>query len=97
MRRAEVGHADGAYATFREQALCGAVRVNGAVEVLWERLVEEVEVHRVEPELSGTDVEAMKGFVVPVVADPQLGLDEQLRPLDGAGCDRGANLALIEV
>jgi hypothetical protein len=39
--------------------------------MLWERLVEEVEVDRIEPELSGTDLEAVKCSVVAVVADPE--------------------------
>ena len=70
MRSAEVGYADCAHAAFREESLRGAVGVDGAVEVLWQRLVEEVEVDRFEPKLSGTDLEAVKRFVVPVVADP---------------------------
>src|SRR5437870_11290204 len=97
VRCAEVGHPDGTDAAFREQVLGGSVGVDGAVEVLWKRLVQQVQVDRVEPELSHADLEAVKRSVVPVVADPQLGLDEQLGPFDAAGRDGRAYLALIQV
>jgi hypothetical protein len=59
--------------------------------------VEQVEVHCVEPELAGAHVECMQCPVIAVVTDPDLGLDEQLRPIDPTGGDRGADLGLVEV
>ena len=74
-----------------------AVRADRRVEVLGQRLVEQVEVHRVQPELAGAHVEGMEGSVVAVIGDPYLRLDEQLGPIDAACGDRGANLGLVEV
>jgi hypothetical protein len=97
VRPAEVADADGPNVSFGEESLKGAVGVNRRIEVLRQWLVEQVEIHRVDPEFASTDFEGMERPVVAVVADPYLRLDEQLRPIDAAGSDRGANLGLVEV
>ena len=80
MRGAEVRDADGPDPPLGEQPLGRPVRVDRRVEGLGQRLVQQVQVDGVEAELAGAHVERVQRSVVAVVADPQLGLDEQLGP-----------------
>ena len=62
----------------------------GLVEVRREGLVQDQQVDLVDAELAGALVEAVQGLVVAVVADPDLGLDEDLGAVD-AGAARIAS------
>ena len=65
-----------------EQRLQRPVRLEGLVEVRGQRLVQDEQVDLVDAELAGALVEAVQRLVVAVVADPDLGLDEDLVPVD---------------
>ena len=66
------------------------VGLEGAVESVGQGLVEDQQVDLVDAELAGALVEAVQGLVVAVVADPDLGLDEDLVAVD-AGAARMAS------
>lgn len=59
--------------------------------------MEDEQVDLVDPELGGALVEGVEGFVVAVVADPHLGLDEDVGPVDVGSPDGFADLALVAV
>jgi hypothetical protein len=63
---------DLAVAQQRLQRLVGA---DGEVELPRQRLVENQQVDLVDAKLAGALVEGVQGLVVPVVGDPDLGLD----------------------
>lgn len=56
--------------------------------------MEQVQVHVVQPELAQARVEGAEATLVAVVADPQLGLDEQLCAGDPAIPDAFPHLPL---
>ncbi len=97
MLRAEVADADRPHPAVGQQLLGRPVRCHGRVEVCGHRPVEEVEVHVVEPELLTALLEGAQCLLVAVIADPQLGRDEQLIPVDAAAADALADLPLVEV
>jgi hypothetical protein len=74
----EVADADGPDLAPRVQLLQGSVGLQGAVELRGQRLVQEQQVDHVDAELVCALVEGVQGGVVAVVADPDLGLDEDL-------------------
>jgi hypothetical protein len=59
--------------------------------------VQDQQVDLVDPQLAAALVEGVQGLVVPVVADPDLGLDEDLRPVQAGSADRFTDLSLVEV
>ena len=81
-----------------EQRLQRPVGLEGLVEVGRQRLVQDQQVDLVDAELAGALVEAVQRLVVAVVADPDLGLQEDLPR--GDACERVhrfADLALVAV
>ena len=93
----EVGDADGPDLAVGKQRLQGAVGVDREVEPAGERLVQDQQVDRVDAELAGGLVERVQRRVVPVVADPDLGLDEDLVASQPGLADRLADLTLVAV
>jgi hypothetical protein len=57
--------------------------------------VEDQQLDLVDAELAGALLEGVEGLVVAVVVDPDLGLDEDLGPVDPGCGDRFADLALV--
>ena len=80
-----------------EQRLEGAVGLQGLVEVRGQRLVQDQQVDLVDAELGGALLEAVQRLVVAVVADPDLGLDEDLVAGQAGAVDGLADLALVAV
>ena len=93
----EVADADGADLALLEQRLQGPVRLQGLVEGRGQRLVQDEQVDLVDAELAGALVEPVQSFVVAVVADPDLRLDEHLVPIESGGVDGLTDLALVAV
>jgi hypothetical protein len=58
---------------------------------------QDEQVDLVGAQLAGALVEAVQGLVVAVVADPDLGFQEDLGPVDARGADRLADLAFVAV
>ena len=94
---AEVGDANCAGALFVKEAPGCLPCRDRAFPLSGHRLVQEVEVERVEPELAHAALEAVQRRVIAVVADPKLGRDEQLPAVDTAAADRLSNLRLVAV
>jgi hypothetical protein len=80
-----------------QEPLGRPVGADRRVERLGQGLVEQVQVDHVEPELARAHVKPVECRVVTVVADPELGPDEQLGARDAARGDRRTDLALVEV
>jgi hypothetical protein len=59
--------------------------------------MQDQKVDLVDAELTGAFLEGVQRLVVSVVADPDLGLQEDLRPVHGEAVDRLADLALVAV
>jgi hypothetical protein len=78
MLLAVVGDADRACPALGEDRFGSLVGADGRLEVGRHRLVQQVEIDVVDPEPAQAGVEADQGAVVAVVADPQLGGDEDL-------------------
>ena len=93
----EVADPDGADLAVREQRLERAVRLQGLVEGRGQRLVQDQQVDLVDAELGGALLEAVQRLVVAVVADPDLGLDEDLVAGEAGAVDGLADLALVAV
>ena len=77
----EVADPDRADLAVGEQRLQGTVGLQGPVERRRQRLVQDQQVDLVDAELTGALLEAVQRLVVSVVADPDLGLQEDLRPV----------------
>src|SRR5438270_11118712 len=92
-----VADPDGADLAVREQGLQGAVSIQGPLERRRQRLVQEQQVDLVDAELAGALVEAVQRLVVAVVADPNLGLQEDVRAFQAGTLYRLADLALVSV
>ncbi len=93
----EVADSDRADLAAIEQRLQGAVGLEGSIESRGQRLVQDQKVDLVDTELAGALLECMQRLVVSVIADPDLGLQEDLRPVHVGAVDRLADLALIAV
>ena len=93
----EVADADGADLAVCQQRLQRPVRLEGLVEGRGQRLVQDQQVDLVDAELAGALLEAVQRLVVAVVADPDLGLDEDLVAGDAGAVDGLADLALVAV
>lgn len=77
--RLEVADADCADSARGKQRLQRLGGSNGQIEVRRERLMEdEQEVDLADTELGGALVDRVYGFLIPAIADPDLGLDEDL-------------------
>ena len=59
--------------------------------------MEDQQVDLVDAELARALLETVQSFVIPVVADPDLGLQEDLRPADVRVANSLADLALVAV
>ena len=93
----EVADPDRTDLTVGQQLLQGAVCLQGLVEFRRQRLVQDQQVDLLDAELASALVEAVQRLVVPVVADPDLGLDEDLGAVDAGLGDGLADLALVAV
>ena len=93
----EVADPDRADLAVGEQRLQGTVGLQGPVERRRQRLVQDQQVDLVDAELAGALLEAVQRLVVSVVADPDLGLQEDLRPVHVGAVHRLADLALVAV
>jgi len=76
----EVADPDRADLTVSQQTLQRAVCSQGSVERRRQRLVEDQQVDLIDTELAGALLEAVQSFVIPVVTDPDLRLQEDLPP-----------------
>ena len=88
----EVADPDGERRAVGEQCLQCAVRLQGFLELQRKGLVEGQQVDLVDAELARTLLEAVQGLGVSVIADPNLGLKEDFRPLEARALDRLADL-----
>jgi hypothetical protein len=79
----------------REQRLQGPVGLQGRFEVRWQRLVQDQQVDLVDSKLAGALVEAVQRLVVAVVADPDLGLQKDLRAVQARTAHRFSDLPLV--
>ena len=93
----EVADPDRADLAVGEQRLQGAVGLQGPVERRRQRLVQDQQVDLLDAELAGALLEAVQRLVVSVVADPDLGLQEDLRAVQAGAVHRLADLALVAV
>src|ERR1700761_544116 len=93
----EVADADGADLAVLEQRLQRPVCLERLVEVGRQRLVQDQQVDLVDAEFAGALVEGVQRLVIPVVADPDLGLQEDRRTTALPRVHRFANLALVAV
>src|SRR5437764_7776352 len=76
----EVTDPDRADLAVSEQTLQRAVCPQRSVERRRQRLVEDQQVDLIDTELAGALLEAAQSFVIPIVTDPDLRLQEDLRP-----------------
>jgi hypothetical protein len=76
VRDHEVAYSDSADLAVGEESLEGPVGVEGPLECRGQRLVEDEQVDLVDAELAGAFLVAVEGLVVAVVADPDLGFEE---------------------
>jgi hypothetical protein len=59
--------------------------------------MQDQQVDLADADLLGALLETVQRLVVPVIADPDLGLDEHLGPVDAGPGDRLADLTLVAV
>jgi len=95
--RAEVRDADRACPAVGEERLGGLVGADRVLEVGRHRLVQQIQVDVFEPQPAQARVEADVRCVGAVVADPQLGGDEDLVAVDAGAADALTDLALVVV
>ena len=93
----DVADADRTDAAVGEQLFERPVGVDDGVEGGRHRLVQDEQVELVDAELAGALVERVQGLVVAVVADPDLGLDEDVGAVDPGRAEALADLALVAV
>ena len=93
----EVADADGADLAVLEQRLQRPVCLERLAEVGRQRLVQDQQVDLVDAELAGALVEGVQRLVISVVADPDLGLQEDRRTTALRRVYRFADLALVAV
>jgi hypothetical protein len=65
-----------------QEVLQRSVGVDGQLELARQRMVQDEQVDLVDAELARALVEGVQRLVVPVVGDPDLGLDEHLRAVE---------------
>src|SRR5439155_10045363 len=80
-----------------EQTLQRAVCPQRSVERRRQRLVKDQQVDLADAELAGALLEAVQSFVIPVVTDPDLRLQEDLRPTEAGVVHSIADLALVAI
>jgi hypothetical protein len=93
----EVAYSNRADLALGKQGLERAVCLERAVERRRQRLVQDQHINLVDAQLSGALLEAVQRLVVSVVADPDLGLQEDLRPVHLGAVHGLANLTLVAV
>jgi hypothetical protein len=76
----EVADADSSDVPIGQQFLECFVRFDGSIEPIRRWLVQDQQVQLIDPELSAGLLEGVQRLVVAVVADPNLGLNEDLGP-----------------
>jgi hypothetical protein len=93
----EVAHPYGAHLAVAEECLERPVGVEGAVEGRGQCVMQEQQVDLADAQLAGALAERVQRRVVAVVGDPQLGLHENLVPLDSRSANALAHLALVHI
>ena len=93
----EIADPDRADLAVSKQGLQGAVGLQGPVERRRQRLMQDQQVDVFDAELAGALLEGVQRLVVSVVADPNLGLQEDLRSVQIRGVHRLGDLALVAV
>ncbi len=93
----EVADPDRSHLPVGEQRLQGAVGLQGRLELRGQRLVQDEQVDLVDAELAGALLEPVQGLVVAVVADPDLGLQEHLGPVQVRLRDCFPDLPLVAI
>ena len=93
----EVADPDRTDLAVSEQGLQGTVGLQRPVERRRQRLVQDQQVDLVDAELAGALLEAVQRLVVPVVADPNLGLQKTSDRSRSRAAHRLADLALVAV
>jgi hypothetical protein len=93
----EVADPDRSDFAFGEQRFQGVVGHEGPVERGGQRLVQDQEVDLFDAELCTALLEAVESLVVSVVADADLGLEEDLGAIQAGAADGLADLAFVAV
>ena len=93
----EVADSDRAHLVLSEQRLQGTVGLQRPLERGRQRLVQDQQVDLVNAQLKGALLEAVQRLVVSVVADPDLGLQEDFGPVQLGAAHCLADLALVSV
>ena len=93
----EIADPDRADLAVSKQGLQGAVGLQGPVERRRQRLMQDQQVDVFDAELADALLEGVQRLVVSVVADPNLGLQEDLRSVQIRGVHRLGDLALVAV
>jgi hypothetical protein len=93
----EVAHPDSAHLAVGEQLLKRPVGVEREIEPDRHGLMQDQQVELVDAELAGALVQCVQRGVVAVVADPDLGLYEDVIAGDARAADAFADLTLVEV
>ena len=93
----EVADPDRADLAISQQRLQGPVSLQGPVERRGQRLVQDQQVDLVDAEPAGALLEAVQRLLIPIVTDPDLGLQEDLRSVQGGTVDGLTDLPFVAV
>ncbi|GAB3285069.1 hypothetical protein GCM10027456_80320 [Kineosporia babensis] len=88
---------DGPDLALGQQPLQRLVCLDRALEPVGGGLVQDQQVDLLDPELAGGLVESVQSSLEAVVADPDLGLDEDFRAIDAGSPQTFADLTLVAV
>ena len=95
--RHEVADTDRPHPPVGQQGLQRLVRGDGLVEAVGGGLMQDEQVQVVDAELADRLLPGVQRLVVPVVADPDLGLDEHVGTVEARVADALADLPLVAV
>ena len=95
--RQEVADADRPHLAVGQQRLKRPVGLDRPIKGGRQRLVQQQQVDLLDPQLGCALIERVERLVIAVVADPDLGLDEDLSAIYTGAADRVADLALVPV
>ena len=82
----KLADSDGTYLAVSKERLQSTVRLKGPLEGRRKRLVQDQEIDLIDTEFPSTLLEAVQRLVVSVVADPNLGLQEDLGSIQPEWC-----------